>query len=213
MDNIQDGQAEGVTTSAEATLETQKPAQDPIKNLKGEFTRKISKLENLITTFIESQSGNRSAASVDETIPVDNDVKQYVSSMLTEQKQVEAFNQAKNMFPELDPESEDFDEKFYKAVDAEFSMNGRKDPRGPLKAAKLVALELGKIEQLTKANLLKDEARRSRIISEGSSTPREGKKEKDVTANFNPAALAKLGIKDTAKLAKRIKDNKDKYGA
>jgi hypothetical protein len=90
------------------------------------------------------------------------------------------------MFPELDPDSDSFDEKFYKAVDAEFSStNQRKDPKGPLKAAKLVALEMGKIEQLTRSSLLKDEARRSRILSEGSSTPREAKKDKDPASQFN----------------------------
>ncbi len=213
MDNIQDGQAENLTNAAQATLESKQISQDPMKNLKGEFNRKFSKLENMVATLIQSQSRNSAPQPADEAVEVDTDVKQYVSSVITEQKQVEAWQQALQMFPELNSDSEDFDEKFYKAVDAEFSMNGRKDPKGPLKAAKLAALELGKLEQLTKANLLKDEARRSRIISEGSSTPREAKKEKDVTANFNVNALAKLGIKDPTKLAKRIKDNKDKYGA
>lgn len=213
MDDIQDGQTENSTSSADATLAKKQPEQDIVKNLKGEFNRKISKLENMVASLIETQSGNKQAKSVDETVSVDTDVKQYVSSVLTEQKQMEAYQQAIQMFPELNPESDDFDEKFYKAVDAEFSSNSRKDPRGPLKAAKLVALELGKIDQLTKASLYKDDARRARIVSEGTAATKEARKEKDVAANFNANALAKLGIKDPAKLAKRIKDNKDKYGA
>lgn len=204
------------TISATATSETQNATNDLLKNVKGEFNRKISKLQEEIRAGFQALQSSRPATPAqlaDDATNVDGDVKQYVSSVLTEQKQVDAWHEALQMFPELNPESENFDEKFYKAVDVEFSSNGRKDPKGPLKAAKLAALEMGKIEQLAKTNLLKDEARRSRILSEGSSTPREAKKEKDVTANFNVGNLARLGIKDPAKLAKRIKDNKDKYGA
>lgn len=205
------------TNTAAATSDAQ--AQD-FKNLKGEFNRKISqmsqkldaKLDAVLNAF-STRNNNVSTQSVDETPAVDTDVKQYVDSVVTQQKQKDAWNEALEMFPELNPESEDFDEKFYKTVDAEFSTNQRRDPRGPLKAAKLAALELGKIEQLTRQSLLKDEARRSRIISEGSSTSREGKKEKETfnLSDLQRQSLAKLGV-NPEKLAKRIKDNKEKYG-
>lgn len=195
-----------------ATTLENKAQPDPIKNLKGEFNRKLSqmsdKLDAVLNAFSTRQ--NVSTSAVDETPEVDTDVKQYVSSVVTQEKQRDAWQEALTMFPELNPESDSFDEKFYKAVDAEFSSNQRKDPKGPLKAAKLAALELGKIEQLTRQNLLKDEARRSRILSEGASTPREAKKDKDPAANFNVKGLARLGI-DPEKLAKRIKNNKEKY--
>lgn len=206
--------AAGVVSQETASTSDKQTTQDPIKNLKGEFQRKISKLDEKLSAVLAAIQQPRTATvsqPVEETVEVDTGVKQYVDTVFTHQKQVDAWQEALTMFPELNPESESFDEGFYKAVDAEFSTNQRKDPKGPLKAAKLAALELGKIEALTKANLLKDEARRSRIMSEGLSTPREAKKEKDVSANFNITALAKLGIKDPTRLAKRIKENKDKY--
>lgn len=205
--------AADVAQEATSSLENKQPQADPIKNLKGEFQRKISKLDEKLTAVLNAVQQGRTGSvseSVDETAEVDTDVKKYVDTAFTHQKQVDAWQEALTMFPELNPESDGFDEKFYKAVDAEFSSNQRRDPKGPLKAAKLAALEMGKFESLTKANLLKDEARRSRIMSEGISTPRDAKKEKDPAATFNTRGLAKLGI-NPEKLAKRIKDNKDKY--
>lgn len=206
-------EAEAPAAEAQApTLETKNAQQDPIKNLKGEFQRKISKLDEKLNAVLNAVQARTVTASqaVEETPEVDTDVKQYVDTVFTHQKQVDAWQEALGMFPELNPDSEAFDEKFYKAVDAEFSANLRKDPFGPLKAAKLTAMEMGKMEQLTKNKLLKDEARRSRILSEGSSTPREAKKTQDPASQFNIKGLARLGI-DATKLAKRIKENKDKY--
>lgn len=200
-----------------SSLDKQTPGQpDAFKNLKGEFNRKLSKMEQKLDAVLNAFSTNRPTNSVaqqpvDETAEVDTDVKQYVDTVFTRESQKTAWQEALSMFPELNPESEQFDERFYKAVDSEFSNNQLRDPRGPLKAAKLAALEMGKIEALTKANILKDEARRSRIMSEGISTPREAKKEKDASAHFNAGNLAKLGI-NAEKLAKRLKENKDKYG-
>lgn len=208
-----EGHVDGQTESATSVKATSEQAnQDPIKQIKGEFTRKFSKInEKLDAVLNQFKAGNRATGQlpVEETT-IDTDVKQYVDTVFTHQKQVDAWQNALDMFPELNPDSEQFDEGFYKAVDAEFSTNQRKDPKGPLKAAKLVALEMGKIEQLTRQNLLKDDARRSRILSEGASTPRESKKEKDPASSFNVKGLARLGI-DPEKLAKRIKANKDKY--
>lgn len=214
MDNPQNGSADEAAGSPEgSTLETKQPEVDPIKNLKGEFQRKFSKLEKTNQAILEALKQARVAPAsqvVEETPEVDTDVKQYVDSVLTQSTQKSALQEAYEMFPELNPDSESFDEKFYNAVDAEFSSNLRRDPKGPLKAAKLIAVELGKIEQLTKTKLLKDEARRSRILSEGSSTPRESKKAQDPASGFNVKGLARLGI-NADKLAKRLKDNKDKY--
>lgn len=205
-------------TSQEAStpLENSNTTQnqsDSYKNIKGEFNRKFSKMEQKLDAVLNAFNTKQapvSQASADEAIEVDTDVKQYVDTALTQQHQKTALEEAYKLFPELDPESDQFDEKFYKAVDAEFTSNQRRDPKGPLKAAKLIALELGKIEALTRANVLKDEARRSRMLSEGISTPREAKKTQDPASQFNVKGLAKLGI-NPDKLAKRMKDNKDKY--
>lgn len=220
MDN-QDITTDATNTSAVAgeastpsTLDAAKTAVDPIKNLKGEFQRKMSKLDEKLNAVLNAVQARGNAQgsnqSADEAVDGDTDVKQAVNAAFTEQHQRTAYQNAVEMFPELNPESDSFDEKFYKAVDVEFSSNQRRDPNGPLKAAKLVALEMGKIEQLTRTSLLKDEARRSRLLSEGSSTPRDAKKDKDPASHFNKQGLARLGI-NPEKLAKRMKDNKDKY--
>lgn len=217
MDNSQDSSAEASAAAAGnlegSTLENTKQAQDPIKNLKGEFQRKISKLDEklqAVLNAVQARTTNSESQAAVEAPEVDSDVKQYVDSVLTQNTQKTALQEAYEMFPELNPESEDFDEKFYQQVDAEFSTNLRRDPKGPLKAAKLIAVELGKIEQLTKTKLLKDEARRSRILSEGSSTPRDAKKSSEPVKAEYAKNLSRLGI-NLDKLNKRIKDNKDKY--
>lgn len=193
-----------------STLNTTKPTQDPIKNLKGEFTRKFSKLDEKINQVLTAMQSRNTVEAPAEEADVDTDVKQYVNSVMTQTHQKTALQEAYEMFPELNPESDNYDEKFYKAVDAEFSTNMRKDPKGPLKAAKLIAMELGKIEQLTQNKLLKDEARRSRILQEGSSTPRDAKKASEAVKPEYAKNLSRLGI-NLDKLNKRIKDNKDKY--
>lgn len=221
MDNTNSGaeQAPAAEVDNSITSSENTQTQDNYKNLKGEFNRKLDKMNREMSQKLDAvlnafSTRNAASAAVsqsaDEASGVDTDVKQYVDNIVTQQKQKDAWSEALTMFPELDPESESFDEKFYKAVDAEFSTNQRRDPRGPLKAAKLAALELGKIEQLARQNLLKDEARRSRILSEGASTPREAKKEKDPASQFNKQGLARLGI-NPDKLAQRMKNNKDKY--
>lgn len=210
--NSVEAKAEAAGSAEEASTSEAKQAPDPIKNLKGEFQRKISKLDEKLTAVLNAVQARTATSSTaaEEAPQVDGDVKHYVDTVFNHQKQNDAWNEALGMFPELNPEGDAFDEKFYKAVDAEFSSNLRKDPRGPLKAAKLVAVELGKIEQLTQSKILKDEARRSRILSEGSSTPREAKKNQDPSTSFNVQGLARLGI-NPEKLAKRMKANKDKY--
>jgi hypothetical protein len=203
------GSAEQASTS-EGQAQTQ---PDQFKNLKGEFNRKLSKMEQKLDAVLNAFNTTRpqvTTQAAEEAPEVDGDVKQYVDSILVQNNQKSSLQEAYEMFPELDPESDSFDEKFFNAVDAEFSSNLRKDPKGPLKAAKLMALELGKMEQLAQTKVLKDEARRSRILSEGSSTTREAKKDKDPSSQFNVKGLARLGI-NADKLAKRIKENKDKY--
>jgi hypothetical protein len=202
-----DAQAEA---TSEKTISTQ-AQNDTLKNLKGEFNRKISKMEQKLDAVLNRFTTQNPAPQLsEEEANVEPDVKKYVDTVVTKQHQKTALDEAYHLFPELNPESESFDEKFYQAVDMEFSRNQSRDPKGPLKAAKLIALELGKIEALTKANILKDDARRSRVLSEGISTPRDAKKAQDPSVNFNLKGLARLGI-NPEKLAKRLKDNKEKY--
>lgn len=216
--------AESVSASTEAPASSQDTtvqSQDLIKNLKAELNRKLSKTNETMRQELAqikqllTQSQTRTpAAEADFTNSPD--YKRYVDARFQEahraevqKAQQEAWSKAQEMFPELNPESETYDERFYKLADqiySEFDLS--KSKNAPLLAAKQAALELGKIEQLTKEKLLKDEARRSRIISEGGAVPRESKKEQEV--KLNEKGLARLGI-NPDKLKARLKANKDKY--
>ena len=75
----------------EATQSTSDKA-DPIKNLKGEFQRKLSKLDDKLNQILNTVGGRSQQVSepVDETADTDTTVKQYVSSALTKDKQMTA---------------------------------------------------------------------------------------------------------------------------
>lgn len=211
--------SESVATSsdgAESSHDSNIAAQESIKNLKAEMNRKFSKTTNELKQelaemkqlLIQNQ-GRNSAAEADTNSP---DYKTYVDARLSEKNvadvrkgQEAAWSNALELFPELNQDSDSFDEKFYKAADKYYSsFDLTKDADAPLKAVKLAALEMGKVEQLAKEKILKDEARRSRIISEGSSTPRENKKKDSMS--LNESNLARLGVKNFDRLKQRAKN-------
>lgn len=205
------------STDAASSPEAQTQAVDPIKNLKAEMNRKLSKISERLEQILPVVTQNQSRVPVAETdIDAAPDYKRYVDARFQEvqkdqvkKAQEQAWSQALEMFPELHQESEAFDEKFYKAADKYYgSFDLARDPEAPLKAVKLAALEMGKIDQLAKEKILRDEARRSRIISEGVSQTRESKREKE--PQVNERALAKLGI-SADKLKARMKANQEKY--
>jgi len=213
---------DGVSVDSSAQDSSPESTQQPdlTKNLKAEMNRKFSKINEQLTRLVQivEQSATQKQPSVEEAVDEDApEYKRYVDARFQQAEQArvkssqeQAWTKALELFPELNQESENFDQEFYKAADKFYgSFDLQRDPEAPLKAVKLAALELGKIEQLTKEKLLKDEARRSRLIAEGGSTPRESKKEKEPA--LNEKSLARLGI-DPKKLKERIKSNKDRYG-
>jgi hypothetical protein len=211
---------EGVSAdqAADSSPESNQTAQPDFKNLKAEMNRKISKMStDLKQEIIDLKRLLSSKSSVEETTTVEPDMKRYVDARFQEQhkdevrkNQESSWSQAIATFPELDENSDSFDEKFFKLADKYYgSFDLGRDSEAPLKAVKLAALEMGKVEQLAREKVIKDEARRSRIISEGASPSRESKKSKE--PSLNESALKKLGI-NPDKLKARIKGNKDKYG-
>lgn len=212
--------AEGVASAAEATSADSSPESnsiDPTKNLKAEFNRKLSKMQQQMDQRLQQILTAVSSSSAQTNTPAEKadfeepEYKRYVDARFQESQkeqvkrgQESAWQNALELFPELNPDSEAFDEKFYKVADKFYgTFDLTRDPEAPLKAAKLAALEVGKIEQLTKEKLLKDDARRSRLIAEGAGSPRDAKREKPI--QLNVGALAKLGIKDPKKLEERVK--------
>ena len=123
-----------------------------------------------------------------------------------EKKQEAAIHNVLKTFPELDQNSDSYDDEFYKlAVQYEKSIDPL-DPERPMKAAKLAALDTGRIEKITKAKVIQDDARRSRMLSEGGIEAKESKKEK--ASNMNKNALKSLLKIDPAKVEKYIKETK-----
>lgn len=211
--------AEGVT-APDSTPESTGPlgTQDQTKNLKAEMNRKLSKMQSEMSAQLNQLAQliqNKNSGTVAEDAPESPEYKRYVDARFQEAQKAEvktaqetAWNKALEMFPELDSNSEHFDEKFYKLADkfyTDYDLTRVKD--APLRAVREAALELGKIEQLQREKLLKDEARRSRIIAEGASAPRETRKEQET--KLNEKGLAKLGI-NPDKLKARLKTDKYK---
>jgi hypothetical protein len=212
--------AEGVSAEATSVQDSspESTSADPTKNLKAEFNRKLSKMQQQmdnrlqqILQAVTSPTGSQANAPAEKADFEEPEYKRYVDARFQEshkevvkQGQESAWQKALELFPELNQDSDTFDEKFYKVADKYYgSFDLTRDPDAPLKAVKLAALEIGKIEQLTKERLLKDDARRSRLIAEGAGSPRDAKREKPV--QLNVGALAKLGIKDPKKLEERVK--------
>jgi hypothetical protein len=211
------------TDASESSPESNSTNQitDTMKNVKAEMNRKFSKIDQKIEQLLAALGRSPSIhgqSPVAETDDADApEYKKYVDARLQEKDQVsvqsaqqESWQKALETFPELNQNSDKFDEKFYQLADkfyADYDVKRVKD--APYRAVREAALELGKIEQLTKEKFLKDEARRSRLIAEGTTASKEQRKEKD--PQVNESMLARLGIK-ADKFKQRLKANKDKYG-
>lgn len=206
----------GVISDSSPESNADNSAQDPTKNLKAEFNRKLSKLDEKLSklvNFVERSGQSSPVEETDEDVSDSKRLKNEIKAEAAREIHDQHFQDAKRVFPELDPESDSHDSKFYNEVDRVYTKLLRADPtdKDALKeAVEIVANRTGRYEQLVQNKFLKDEARRSRIIAEGSSAPRDAKKEKETA--MNESMLQRMGI-NPDKLKARIKSNKDKYGA
>lgn len=193
----------------------------PLGNVLAEVTRKLGKMNEINAKLDLVLQGNQAAGKAPTEIPninmasIDGDIKAYVDSQLAplkeekkvhlERAQKSALEQTFKTFPELQTSSDDFDQEFFNlAVEYETKMDAS-DPQRPMKAAKLAALELGKMEKITKAKLLQDENRRSRIISEGSASSNEKAKPSN-KQTLNKSAIKQYFKIDSAKIEQYAKD-------
>lgn len=204
ISSVQDSSPE---SSAVDTNSTTAASQDITKNLKAEMNRKFSRINEQLSTLVEFVNQQRQPAPVEKTeIQEDGGVRVTVARELAANAHREQFTNAVNSFPELNQKSDDYDPEFYSAVDRYYTAFTKADPTDReafTNALELAAAKFGKTERVLKDKLLKDEARRSRIIAEGGAVPRETKKEKEPQLNLK-ALQSKLGI-DPEKLKKRMK--------
>lgn len=191
----------------------------PLGNILAEIQRKLGRTQESVNAKLDMiLQGNRVAdkAPIDPPVTIDTDIKQYVDSQLApfkEDKQTTLLKAQKasldsvfKTFPELNKNSDEFDNQFFDlAVEFEEKMDAS-DPQRPLKAAKLAALELGKLEKLTKAKVLQDENRRNRILSEGSAPSKETSKASGKKLDMNNKAIKQFLKIDPAKIEQVLKD-------
>ena len=189
----------------------------PLGNVLKEVTRKLGRLNDISSKIDMLLQNNVSSATTTpdngsygaETI--DSETKRYVDARFREEKQAlttktqrQTLEKVYATFPELDKNSDAYDSKFLDlAIEYEKSIDAT-DPERPMKAAKLAALDVGKIEALTKAKVLQDDNRRSRILSEGSTSTKETKKATP-DLKMNKSAIQQYFKIDPSKIEKRVK--------
>lgn len=218
------GNESEANASQERQTETQKLSASnivdergvPLTNVMKELNRKIGRvteLSNKIDLLLQQQ--NKPTMVADNALiggaELDDATKRYIDARLLEdqrktieKKQEVAIQNVLKTFPDLDQDSESFDKEFYDLAVAYEKTIDPMDPDRPLKAAKLAALDTGRIEKLTKAKVIQDDSRRARILSEGGIEAKESKKEKATTMNKN--AIKSLLKIDPAKIEKIMKE-------
>jgi hypothetical protein len=171
---------------------------------------------NSVLDLVKGSTAPRAPVTEDDNVYVTKaDLK--VAEAVKAQQQVEYeqranFQRALEMFPELKQDSDNFDKEFYDLADSHFrySLN-KNDPEAPLKAAKLAAVELNKIERLAKAKVLTDDARRNRILSEGGSRESANSVKDNTGSQMNDNRLKKLLKVDPDSIRALMKANPERY--
>lgn len=212
--------------SAEAKINIDKIVDSrgvPLGNLLAEITRKLGRTHSDVSAKLDvlmQQQAAVPAQSPDKGADADmlkldpavrraiNSVREEIKQDSVEKAQDASLEQVFKTFPELLKSSDDFDQDFFeKAVAIEKTLD-RNDPERPMKAAKLAALEVGKLEKLTKAKVIADENRRTRMLAEGGSPSKDASKQnaKSPKSSVNKAAVQRWFKIDPAKVEKQVKE-------
>ena len=214
-------------SSAEGTKKDAAGGEIPLQNRLAELTRKFTRYqENMDEKFgqlvqILSQQKAGSKAQEDDDSSSDLDPKAYadfrfkqVKEELKNESMVEkhktSFHQALKVFPELNQESETYDKSFFQAANKYYEALKGTDADAPMKAARLAAIDFNKYEQIERERVLTDEAKRSRMLGDGISSPR-GHQKQEVGITDNLKSLAQLLGKDQKKLGEFYEKNKARY--
>jgi hypothetical protein len=191
----------------------------PLTNVMKELNRKVGRISELSgkLDLLLQQQTKPSHTSVDNTFmqgaELDEATRRYIDARLMEEKrsviekqQETTIQNVLKYYPELDRDSDSYDEEFYKlAVSYEKAIDTM-DPERALKAAKLAALDTGRVERLTKSKVIQDDARRSRLLAEGGIEAKDSKKEKN--SSINKSAIKNLLKIDPAKVERYMKESK-----
>lgn len=205
-DSSSDAQASGQTTAAvpleNRVAELNRKFQKFEKNLDDKFSQLISSLNG---TNAKAQGGYMAADKAPEAAYADNSVEAIVNQTLIKEKHRDSYQQALQAYPELNPDSDQFDEKFHKIADSYYkALASTHDPEAPLKAIRLAAVDVGRFQQVEREKLLADEIKRTRTLGEGSMAHRSAQKQTQGSVPENVKGLAQL-------LKVDLKQIEDKY--
>lgn len=204
-----------VAKSEQATKEAETDHKvSNLDNKVAELLRKVNKISEVLPQL--TAPARVAAPQVEQNYVDDStefmtkaEYKAYEAQRTTESlklKQRDSYKAAMELYPELAAK----DSEFYSAVDQYFSRNFSSDPNGPLEAAEFVAYKLGLSKQRIEKEVLNDETRRTRLLSEGGISPKTQKTEQ-VASKLNENRLKNLLGVDPEKIKARIKADPTRY--
>jgi Na+/phosphate symporter len=181
-------------------------------NKVGELSTKVDQLLNYVSSSRPAQpAGLPSASDDDDDVPMTKaEYKAYEAFKTKEvlkETQKASLQKAVDAYPELSDQGSEF----YQMVDKYFAKNFAGEPNGPEEAAAFVAFKLGYNKKAAAEAVLNDDARRSRILSEGGTAARQTAPETPGTSGINENRLKNLLGVDPAKIKARMKADPVRY--
>ncbi len=195
----------------------------PLENRWGEMTRKLNKVSDLeskldqVLNTLSTQQQNAAQTDIfeDEFSGMSaKEIASVIDQKLAEkerfslqQKHLNDFEKMKKVYPELDKNAPEYDPEFYSLANNLYMNRGLdRDPDGAVEAIEYAAYKSGRAKKSVEAEIISDEARRSRKLAEGTQGSRKAKSDVDELPadalkklNINPkyfkAARNKLGQK------------------
>lgn len=192
-----------------------------LTNRFGELHRKLNKVSDLemkLDQVLASLTSNRTQAqapAVNADFDADTDIVSTVKKVVDSELRAKTrstlaeehnrqFKEMAKIFPELDKDSPDYDPTFYKKADSIYQKNYMDDPKGAEEAIQIAAAQTGRLKRLAEMAVLQDEAKRSRKLSEGSSSTKN-KTAATEDSESTQKAVSKFGI--DPKFFKKAKQN------
>lgn len=201
-----------VDSSTDAGVEGTAPKTVPVENRIAEVNRRLSKLERSIDDKLQTLLSNLQPAEKAVTYTQQETTSEayMTKGEYYKQKDSEEYERIKAIYPELDKNSENFDEEFFKLADVYYQeFSNSKMPalrqKAVQKAVEQAAVETGKFQQLERSKALSDELRRSRLLGEGTTAPKAVQKDAASAIPENVKTLAKLFGIDDKRLKKEYK--------
>lgn len=225
--NIETNQ--GVIPTSALPVEDEKPQEVPVENRIAELNRKTTKrldeVSDKISQLVDfvqglnSQQATKSQNTYEDSNYLSDDdymtradfkrEKEAEKLRIVKNQQQSSLQKAQQTYPELNSKTDSFDKDFWELTERYYLSFRSDDPEAPFKAAKLAAADLGKTKSQIETEVLQDDARRNRILSEGAISPRS-KGPNESSPSVNSDALQRLLKVDPKKVSARAKIYKER---